>query len=240
MEYPRVNLRTLLVDAFGLPRDQISGPAWVDTEWYSVMAVIAEGSDRDAVRQMLKGFLHDRFGLEYHMAKKTFPVYELIVTAAGPKLQPSPADLGPQHEPTTNYWAGAQLDRSGFPYFKPGARHAATLSKDGVLRSTYRSYSMDAFAAALGNELANQIGDGWLHPIRVLNLTGLAGAFDFTLEMEGTVAGDRKLEDSGPETGGPSIFAAVEKQLGLRLRKGGGEVLDCLVIDRANRNPSEN
>ncbi len=66
---------------------------------------------------------------------------------------------------------------------------------------------------------------------RVVDETGIAGAFDFTL----TYARDQA---AGVDAG-PSIFTALQEQLGLRLesRK---STMDVLVVDRAERVPTEN
>jgi uncharacterized protein (TIGR03435 family) len=67
----------------------------------------------------------------------------------------------------------------------------------------------------------------------VLDETGIKGAFDFTVEFT--------PEDATPgdAASGPSIFTAIQQQLGLKLeaRKGSVEVL---VVDRADRVPIEN
>lgn len=54
--------------------------------------------------------------------------------------------------------------------------------------------------------------------------TGLTGAYDFTLEF---VPAAKAATD---ETGGPSIFTAVEEQLGLKLEPA-KEPMDVLVVD---------
>jgi uncharacterized protein (TIGR03435 family) len=65
----------------------------------------------------------------------------------------------------------------------------------------------------------------------VLDKTGLAGFYEFKLEW---------APENSPESAtGPSIFTAVQEQLGLKLewRKGPVEVL---VVDHAEKIPLEN
>jgi uncharacterized protein (TIGR03435 family) len=82
----------------------------------------------------------------------------------------------------------------------------------------------------------------------VVDKTGLTGKYDFILKFtpeEGDAA-DFKGPDSGPGPGGappadssgPSIFAAIQEQLGLKLESQKGPV-DTLVIDHVEK-PSEN
>jgi uncharacterized protein (TIGR03435 family) len=61
----------------------------------------------------------------------------------------------------------------------------------------------------------------------VLDRTGLTGSYDFTLEYA-----------AGLNSDGPSIFTALQEQLGLRLEQRRGRV-EMLVIDSVER-PSEN
>jgi uncharacterized protein (TIGR03435 family) len=63
----------------------------------------------------------------------------------------------------------------------------------------------------------------------VIDQTGLKGAFDFTL--------DYAADDA--DTSRPSIFTALQEQLGLRLEATKGPV-EVLVVDRAERIPTEN
>ena len=68
----------------------------------------------------------------------------------------------------------------------------------------------------------------------VINKTGLTGAFDFHLEWAPQHTSDVPADDSAA----PSIFTAVQEQLGLRLEAAKGPV-EFLVIDHAEK-PSEN
>ncbi len=68
----------------------------------------------------------------------------------------------------------------------------------------------------------------------VLDKTGLTGFYQFDLRYADEVS-KMPLEDQG----GPSIFTAVQEQLGLKLESKKGPV-DVLVIDHAERTPVEN
>ena len=66
----------------------------------------------------------------------------------------------------------------------------------------------------------------------VVDFTGLAGRFDLTLDWS-------PIDGPAENTTGPSVFTALEEQLGLRLepRK---LPLEILVVDHANKTPTEN
>jgi uncharacterized protein (TIGR03435 family) len=69
----------------------------------------------------------------------------------------------------------------------------------------------------------------------VLDKTGLKGRYDFTIDLSGLGFNGREPEVPG----GPSIFTTVQRDLNLRLeaRK---EPIEILVIDSANKVPTEN
>jgi len=70
----------------------------------------------------------------------------------------------------------------------------------------------------------------------VLDLTGLAGFYDFTVDLSGL-----GFNGSPPavDTDGPSIFTAVQNDLGLKLepRK---QPIEILVVDSVSKTPIEN
>jgi uncharacterized protein (TIGR03435 family) len=110
---------------------------------------------------------------------------------------------------------------------KDGARLKATESDDGAFtfrdgRVIVRAFSMDAFADRLS-------GPAFRLDRPVLNRTGMQGAFDFTLEWA-------PLGQSEP---GPSLFTALQEQLGLKLDARQTEVR-ILVVDRVDRIPTAN
>ena len=77
----------------------------------------------------------------------------------------------------------------------------------------------------------------------VRDQTGLTGKFDFKMEWTpeqggAVVPGERPEEANPPDISGPSIFTAIQQQLGLKLEPAKGPV-DVVVIDRVEK-PSVN
>ena len=70
----------------------------------------------------------------------------------------------------------------------------------------------------------------------VIDETGLTGRYDFKLHFEQS----RPRTDTGVASGpAPSIFTAVEEQLGLRLESSTAS-FDHLVVDSIDREPTGN
>jgi uncharacterized protein (TIGR03435 family) len=88
-------LTDLMVDAYNVRRDQISGAqSWAtpDGDVYEVNAK-AEGVGTltsDQARRMLQTLLADRFQLRIHRETKNLPAYELTVAKNGPKIKEVP------------------------------------------------------------------------------------------------------------------------------------------------------
>jgi uncharacterized protein (TIGR03435 family) len=72
----------------------------------------------------------------------------------------------------------------------------------------------------------------------VVNNTGLDGNYDFKLELTPDLGPVAPYGQPADNSGGPSIFSALQEQLGLRLEATKGPV-DVLVIDHVDK-PSEN
>jgi len=98
---------------------------------------------------------------------------------------------------------------------------------NGRVSARYANLSMDEFAAIL-SRLVRQ---------PVTNATGLTAKYDFVLSwaMEAmALPGSAPSSDSGP-----TIFAALQEQLGLKLEQKKGPV-DRIVIEHIDKAPSEN
>ena len=117
-------------------------------------------------------------------------------------------------------------------------------SKEGVGpslmgRSRGQFEGKGALMEMLANVLSMQVG----RP--VVDKTGLTGKYDFKLEWTpdpgqgpGPLGAPGPDAPPPPDPNGPSLFAAVQEQLGLRLESTKGPV-ETIVIDRVEK-PSEN
>lgn len=227
-----VNVRFLLQYAYRLKDSQIFGaPAWLDSEHYSIEAKQDDASaellrnrsrdeQAERLRLMIQSMLVDRFKLTLHHETKELPLYVLVVAKNGPKIQESadiPEDTtAPPGPPTPN---------------GPQPRHSFRFDR-GEFKAI--SQNMDRFADLLSHQVGRP----------VLNQTGLKGNYDFTLQWT-PQDGERPMPGGPPgeaappaDTSGPSIFTALQEQLGLRLEAQKGPV-DTIVIDHVER-PSEN
>lgn len=117
----------------------------------------------------------------------------------------------------------------GGPKFKPSADQTTTGGGDVSVRGsrlradlTAKKIPMKHLAKALANPIHRT----------VIDKTGLKGTYDLTLQWS-----NDENPDSGAEQA-PSIFTAVQEQLGLKLQPAKGPV-DTLVVDHVAM-PSEN
>src|SRR5580698_7072684 len=72
-----VSLQTCIKWAYGLRDFQISGPGWLTSERYDIVAKASGPSTGAELRVMLRSLLADRFKLRSHVETKEKPVYEL-------------------------------------------------------------------------------------------------------------------------------------------------------------------
>jgi uncharacterized protein (TIGR03435 family) len=123
---------------------------------------------------------------------------------------------------------------------KGGAKPAlAPTSADAAKKGSFsvhgdeRGVRMQANGVAIDTLVANLSGSLGR---TVINHTGLTGIYDFTLTYapNATAASPASADDAA----GPTIFTALEEQLGLRLEPAKGPV-PVLIIDSISR-PSEN
>jgi uncharacterized protein (TIGR03435 family) len=149
------------------------------------------------------------------------------------------------------------VDANGFPRLAPGGGPgvAFTMNTSGrpaPIRMNFRG-PMSTFCRSLGTDINESNGAPMGAPQpRVVDRTALTGIYEFTLEFAGTMlipgmvppappaedTGMPVASDSGE--GLPNIFTAVEKQLGLKLVKVKDVPVDVLIVDNADKVPTEN
>jgi uncharacterized protein (TIGR03435 family) len=245
--YTNVSLINVLVNAYDVLSDQISGPNWLDSSRYDIDAKIPADTTREQFRVMLQNLLAERFHLGLHREKKDFPVYELVVAKGGPKLKRSVPDRdGSTPLPAPNGRGGA-TDHNGFPL--AGPHSTAQQSVNGVAKMAGNQITMATLAQFLKFPMGFLVGNNsiGMSNARVVDKTGLDGEYDITLEYEwpGQIVAPAPGRGGGPADPpqaaepAPDLFTALQQQLGLRLERT-KEPFDVLVIDHLDKTPTEN
>jgi len=248
---PRATLGNLLTMAYGVQLDQIEGPGWLkdfnSTYVYSVAVTMDPKTTREQFRLMLQGLLAERFHLRLHHETQARPGYALIVAKGGTQLKewvaPKEGDL--------SQVAG---NVEGFPALPAtGAGLAMRIPRAGQPVLIHVRDSMDSICRMLGQQISRSNGDPLYGPQpRVVDKTGLPGIYEFTLRF--TLAAARRETTPPASAGGEAsvpgasdptgnaidVFAALEQQLGLKLQKVNAVPVDVLVIDSADKVPTEN
>jgi uncharacterized protein (TIGR03435 family) len=225
--FQNFNLSNLVTIAFGIDRNHFAGPGWMDSQMFDIAVKVPEGATREQFRLMLQNLLTERFHLMFHYQRKETTTYELVVAKNGPKFKKSAAGnsaaevvVPPQPLPANPI----RMGRDGFPIL-PEGRGPKTIMTNGRARARLPEESMDQLAAMLSSQVRSP----------VTNATGLNGKYDVNLYW----ATDR-LRTDGPEAeSGPTIFGAVQEQLGLKLGPKKG-MIDVLVVDQVDKAPTEN
>ncbi|MGA7156475.1 MAG: TIGR03435 family protein [Acidobacteriaceae bacterium] len=220
-----ISLLNLIRTAYGLynvPDDEFEGvPKWARTERFDIVAKVpaAEVTELHAITRaqrgaLLQGFLADRFKLRVHYRTKELPVYALVIAKNGTKLEE----------------------------VKRGAVETEGSKAEGAVKPGAGSLSIAP------GELRGQGADMWALKAMltrivgrtVLDKTGLKGDYDFTLHWtpDDSPTGPDGANANPGDSLGPSIFTALQEQLGLKLEAQRGPV-EVLVIDQVEL-PSEN
>ena len=91
-----MSLAALISYAYGVKLTQISGPDWLATQRFDIVAKLPEGGVTERVPEMMQALLADRFGLKLRRDNKEFSVYALVAAKTGMKLTPKPEDFDPK------------------------------------------------------------------------------------------------------------------------------------------------
>src|SRR5215472_2722444 len=181
----------LIGTAWGVDADSISGgPDWLDLNRYDVIAMAPATTTPDMLRTMLQSMLKDRFQLSVRNSNKDNPAYAITVDRK-PQLKPSEGTeaSGCRFQPSPTVPRGAPQPRM-------------TLVCNNV--------TIPAFAKILSRAPE---ASGYVFAYPLLDRTGLAGAWDFSLSWS-----PRRTYIWSPAQGEVvTLFDAFEKQLGLKL-----------------------
>jgi uncharacterized protein (TIGR03435 family) len=250
-----VTLRMLLRLAYQLQDSQIvGGPSWLDSDHFDLVAKTegnvapgpGPGQGPGPIQLMMRALLAERFKLTVHNESRELPMYALVVARSdgriGPQLRPAAVDCaaltaargrgpGPGGPGGPGGPAGPGRGGPGGPP-PPGERPACGM-RIGPGNFAGGGIAMTQLASSLSS-FVNRV---------VQDRTGLAGTFDLDLQwtpeqLPQLPPGVERPAFLPPiDPNGPSIFTALQEQLGLKLDSQKGPV-DVLVIDRAEQ-PTE-
>ncbi len=82
-----IPLGALIQTAFRVRQSRVTGPDWLNSQRFDILAKIPEDTTEDQVPEMLQALLADRFKLAVHRATKDQPAYMLVVTKGGIKAK---------------------------------------------------------------------------------------------------------------------------------------------------------
>ena len=246
-----MSLADLIRVAYRVKPYQVSGPDWMASERFDVLAKLPEGASSGQVPEMLQALLAERFKLTVHRESKEHAVYALVVGKNGPKLKESAPDAD---APAATNDANPQVRVSGrgentqvsISGGQIGTAHMS-MGTGGMMHLEAPKMNMAAFADTLSRFFDRPVVD----------LTELKGTYQLALDlsmedlrnaartmgflgpgMGGGRGGAQPPADAASDPAGLSIFAAVQ-QLGLKLepRK---VAIDVVVVDQLEKAPTEN
>jgi uncharacterized protein (TIGR03435 family) len=230
-----MSLKDLIVFAYKVQPFQVTGgPPWLDSARFDIVAKAEKPPAQGELFLMVQSLLAERFGLKLRRESKEMPVYALVSAKNGNKATPGLVEA--------KEGGCAVVNPSAIPPPpKPG--EAPPKFCGGLLMGRGQVNGTAVSVSQLGPLLSRMLGR------TVVDQTGMAGKFDIKLEWtpEETqqmfggpppLAGGDAPKSTAPEMAGPSIFTAIQEQMGLRLESQKGPV-EMLIVENAEK-PTEN
>ena len=199
-------------------------PEWAKQEHYDIEAKQDEEEARAlrklpeeergyATRRMVQKMLEERLHLKLAKEQKEQPVYALVVAKGGLKMKPS-ATPSPGENASPNSGPGPK------PGAEPGAGGPQRMKRGMMMNSRGELTGTDSTTGMIANVISHMPEAS---ERVVVDKTGLTGHYDFTLKWtpEMPAPAFRGADNGAPPPptpdNGPTLFTALEEQLGLKL-----------------------
>jgi uncharacterized protein (TIGR03435 family) len=212
----------------------VGGPGWIDSDRFDVVAKapddappVVPGATPSRHQLMLRALLAERFNLAVHKETREMPIFALVIARGdgrvGPNLRKSSRDCS---TPAAARGGGANASAAKGPW---ESNPCGTSVGPGVILAGARTMAQIATAFSRLTNTGSSLNR------LVVDRTGLEGTYD--AELRFTPEFIPNFDSPGfpaVDRNGPSIFSAVQEQLGLKLDPQRGPV-EVLVIDRVER-----
>lgn len=224
-------LRALITFAYQLQPFQLVGdPSWIRTVNFDIVAKmdgdpapVPPGAGPDPLMLAMRSLLAERFKLAAHRETREMDIYALVL--ARPDGKPGPA-LKPSTQDCAAMMAAARGGPPPGP--PPGPSSPITCGMRGsVGRIQAGGMPMVTFANNLSGRVQRTVVDR----------TGLSGYWDFEINFapeSAPIPLPPGVDLPAGDPTAPSLFTAVQEQLGLRLQSTKGPV-EVLVVDRVEQ-----
>lgn len=213
------SIGTLIREAYPTPVPELVGaPGWVTSESYDVDARADGAPSREQIRLMLQGLLAERLKLAVHYETQERPVLALVIARRDGRLAPG---LLPSKVDCTAVEAARRA----------GRQPDGPLPANGAPPCAWSGQFSDGITIRFGGLPLSRLSESLGQPDGrvIIDKTGLTDNYEFTL---------RYTNQPNPTDETPSLFTALEDQLGLKLVPDRAS-LQVLVIDSIER-PTEN
>jgi uncharacterized protein (TIGR03435 family) len=192
-EYTYMALRDLIVMAYKVKPFQVTGPDWINTTRFDIVAKMPEGSAKADAPKMLQALLEDRFKLVVRKDSKENPVLGLVLAKGGAKMKeaataPQAIDESAPLKPGEMKMDGPDgpvrmtVGKAGSATVNMGLKGTMSYKVDQATMTMHLDASqlaMDGFADML-TQFSQMTGGGGR---RVVDMTGLKGYYEVALDF---------------------------------------------------------
>lgn len=229
VEMTNMTLKEMIVIAYRIQPYQVSGgPSWIDSARFDVAAKAESNPKPGEMPLMLQAMLADRFQLTLSRETKDLPIYAIVVARKDGKLGPGLVETKAGSCETVD---PAKPLPPPAPPGEPRPRFCG-----GMRMGNGELHGVGIPVASLAPILSRTLGR------TVIDSSGLTAKYDVTMDWApddpAVTLGPDGPRQSSSDRSGPSIFTAIQEQLGLKLEARKGPV-EIFIIDRVEK-PSEN
>jgi uncharacterized protein (TIGR03435 family) len=215
-----ISLKRLVAMGYSVTDYQIFGAVtWLESARFDLEAKSPGPAQLPQLRLMVQSMLDDRFKLKTHRETRELPIYSLVLAKSGIKggpglVESAAGDCGPVDTPAAPP-KGPRLPAAVCGTVNPGPG---------------RIFGQHGRISQLADRLATMLGR------TVVDKTDLDGVYDIELTFTPDTDMTAPLPPGQPasDVPGPSLFTAIQEQLGMKLVAGKGPV-EVIVIDSAEK-----